>query len=124
MPKSFSKYQTVILRDVGSADYEKHERLIWKVFYSVGAFGFLVYAVLLFHVVGPFVGRFMSLFSTYTYQTDENIHTVLYLHEGAVVLLGFFVAVLVFAMLGFFVFDIQQRNEVIRRLRSEGNGLS
>lgn len=111
-----TKYQKIILEDVQHDLYEHRRRWSLRVFCTLTTIVFAGYAVSIYFVLYPFFGRLGSLISVYSYQDESRLNQIIYFHERFIYLFGLPLIVLVALFSGLLIYDIHQRNAVIRHL--------
>lgn len=117
--KSIEGYRAVIVRDVTGGNYRKHQRWM-NILLTVFGFGFVMTYVLFFH---HFLRRSWHVFYDFHLvgmdpTQDPAIRFLIMKYEYLVYFLSFLILLVFFSLIAFFAFDMQQRNELIRRYLS------
>lgn len=114
--KPLSAYQQVILRDVQHPAYLSRQKWVWV----ISAIVTLIFASLFFvYYYGAFFDNWGYLFDIYRASTkmkNASLQRLIYIYEKMIVFVGFAGVAGMFSVLLFFVFDMQERNALIRRL--------
>lgn len=116
--KAFTgRYRRAILHDVQGDSYERNSRWIAKVY-----FGFLtLFAVVYVLFFNRFLLRNMSVFrdlheASFDPAVNPAIRLLVYKYEYLFYFMIFFILLVAFLIVGFFSFDLMQRNAIIKDL--------
>lgn len=115
MKKFIDGYRQAIVKDVNSQHYRKHQR--WTgILFTIFGFAFLLTYLTFFH---SFVWKSPKVFYMFHLvgldsTQDPALRFLIYKYEYLIYFLVFFMLFSLFAVVSFFAFDMQQRNEIIR----------
>ncbi len=116
MVPNLTKYQKIVLDDVESQDYERQRKLIWIGFFTICAGGLGFYLALIVRKLSQMNFDVSKLIIAYVRDPKNPDMTTLFFHETSVLILGFIMAIVVFGLLGFLIYDLQQRNSLIQKI--------
>jgi hypothetical protein len=116
-----SGYEAVILRDCRDPAYPRNRKLFWAVYLFFAGVLALLYGSFFHWSLVRNVRYAWELFQVYLRSTDPGFRAAIFVYQYLIGFLLFGTIVAVFALFGLWAYDMQKRNQLIRKLISVRN---